>query len=178
LPSYPPDFEIVLGSNHSEAFHLSLDNKDSPVIFTEKNNLMKSLIRHKQIYYILLTLHVLFLSMPVCHAGKIVLCYSDAGHIKIELKLSDECSSCNKSGSDSQEKDPCFCLDIPISKQVDTHAALVSNGTVQPQPQSCFQSFSAREFNLFFLDSSSILSYHSNCKNPVHESLRSTVLLI
>jgi hypothetical protein len=139
---------------------------------------MKSLIRHKKIYYTFLTLHVLFLSMPVCHAGEIVLCYSDTGHIKIELKLSEECSSCNKSGSDSQEKDPCFCVDIPISKEADAHSALLSNGTVQAKPQLCLQSFSAKEFNLFSLDRSSILSYRQHCKSPVHESLCTTVLLI
>ena len=139
---------------------------------------MKSLIRHKQIFYIFLTLHVLFLSMPVCHAVEIVLCYSDMGYIKIELKLSEECSSCNKSDNDSQEKDPCFCLDIPISKEADEHSMLLSNGIIQAKPHFCLQLFSANEFNLLSLNRSSILSYRQHGKSPVHESLCTTVLMI
>jgi hypothetical protein len=116
--------------------------------------------------------------MPVSHAGEIVLCYSDTGNVKIELKLSEKCSSCNKSGDDSQEKDLCFCLDIPLSKEGYRHTTLLNSGTVQVKPLICLQSHTGIFFNSSFHDGffSSLNCLH--IKNPVHESLRATVLLI
>jgi len=139
---------------------------------------MKLLIRHKQIYFFFLTLHVLFLSMPVSHAGEIVLCYSDTGHIKIELKLSEECSSCNKPGDDSQEKDPCFCLDIPLSKEGYRHTTLLKSGTVQGKPQICLQSHIINLLNPSFQDEFCALVNITHFISPIQKSLRATVLLI
>jgi hypothetical protein len=139
---------------------------------------MKSIIRHKPIYYILLTLHVFFLAMPVSHAGEIVLCYSDSGHVEILLKLSEDCSSCNKSSDDSQEKDTCFCLDIPISKEVSEHSTLVSSGTIQAKPLICLQPNTTKLVNPTPHDGLSILINYSHSKSTTHELLRSTILLI
>jgi hypothetical protein len=139
---------------------------------------MKSLIRHKKIYFFFLILHVLFLSMPVSHAGEIVLCYSDTGHIRIEFKLSEECSSCSKSGDDSQEKDPCFCVDIPISKEADEHSVLLSNGSIQPKPQICLQPNTSNWLTPSPHDVKFTLANDLHVKSTTHELLRSPVLLI
>jgi hypothetical protein len=139
---------------------------------------MKSIIKHKQIYYIILTLHVFFLAMPVSHAGEIVLCYRDAGQIEIELKLSQECSSCNKSSDDSQEKDPCFCVDIPISKETDEHSTLVSSRTIQAKPLICLQPNTTKLVNPTSHDDLFILASYPHLKSTIHESLCTTVLLI
>jgi hypothetical protein len=139
---------------------------------------MKSIIKHKQLYYLFLTLHVLFLSMPVSHAGDIVLCYSDTGQIDIVLKLSEECSCCSKSCENSQEKDPCFCMDIPISKEVEQLSTLLSNGDIQAKPLVSPCSISANSINTSPNDGLLSLANYSYLNNPVHQSLHSTVLLI
>jgi hypothetical protein len=157
---------------------LSLDNKNSPIILIHKIKIMKSFIRHKQVYYFFLTLHVIFLSMPVCHAGDIVLCYSETGQIKMDFRLSEECSCCNKSILDSQVKDQCYCVDIPISKAADEHSALLSNRTIQARPHMCLQPQPITLIHPSTHDGVFASVNSPYCTSPTHESLRTTVLLI
>ncbi len=139
---------------------------------------MKLLIRHKQIYYIILALHVFFLSMPVSHAGDIVLCYSNTGHIKIELKLSDKCSCSHKNSDNIQENDPCYCVDIPISKEVDEHKTLLNNKTIQSKLQVYIQTNTTNLLNPSYHDGLFTLVNHLHFKSTANESLRTIVLLI
>jgi hypothetical protein len=139
---------------------------------------MKSFIRHKKIFYIILSLHSLFLAMPVSHAGDIVLCFKDTGQITLELKQSEECSSCIKSGNDPQEKDTCFCVDIPISKEADEHSALLNAVDIQVKPQICIQPKTDNLLNPSPHDGLFSLVNYYHLKSVAHESLRTTVLLI
>ncbi len=140
--------------------------------------MMKSFIPNRYLYHLLVALYVIFLIMPASHAGEIVLCLCDAGHVKIELKLSDECSLCSKTCENSQEENSCFCLDIPISKKADTNLMLLKCRTVQATPWSCIQWISINKSDLFIVDQWFSLSTRTLYKNPAHESLNTMVLLI
>ena len=138
---------------------------------------MKAFIRQKRIYYIILTLHMLFLSMPVSRAGDIVLCYNEKGEIKIDLRLPEECHCCVTSGNFLQEKDLCYCVDVPISKQVEENPILLKCGDIQPQPQICLKSV---PFNLLnsLHDGLFTPAHYPYLKNQIQELLHTTVLLI
>jgi hypothetical protein len=144
----------------------------------KKLEAMKSFIRHKQLFYSILSLHVFFLFMPVSQAGEIVLCYSNARCFEITLNPSKECSCCNEPSYESQEGNKCFCVDIPISKDADEHSTLLSNGTIQPKPQFCIQTHTANLLNPSHHDGLSNLINYPHFKITTYESLRSTVLLI
>ncbi len=138
---------------------------------------MKSLIRHKKIFYSIVALHLFFLFMPVSHAGDIILCLGASDHFSIELKSSDECFSCTKSGRYSQEKDPCFCVDIPISKKAEEPATLLNNG-IQPKLQTCLQ-FDTPQFLIpSYRDALFTFVDTLHVKSITHESLGTIVLLI
>ena len=139
---------------------------------------MKSIIKHKQLYLVFLTLNVIFLSLPVTHAGNMVLCYEDTGRVEIELKLSDDCSSCGKSGGLSQDKTLCYCVDIPISKDVDAHSVLLSSGGIQMTHPASLPSTTACRITSPPLDPLFSSVNHFHLSTVLHESLRTTVLLI
>jgi len=132
---------------------------------------MKSLIK-----YVILSLLVFFMVMPISHAGGIVLCYSDTGHFEIELKLSERCFCCNNNSL--QDKDTCFCSDIPISKEVDEHTTLLSNGIIQPKLQICLQTNTINLLNPSYHDGQLTSVNYLHLKSAAHESHRTIVLLI
>jgi hypothetical protein len=141
---------------------------------------MKSIIKNKQIYHIILTLQVLFLSMPVSHAGEIVLCYSDTGY-KIDFKSleenSPECSSCDKSNDISQKQEMCFCIDIPISKAADENSTFLSTGTLPLKHHICLKHTTILP-NPSPHDGLFTIVNYLRLKSTTHESLRTVVLLI
>jgi hypothetical protein len=141
---------------------------------------MRLFIRRKSIYHLILVLHTLFLSLPVSHAGDIVLCYKDAGQIDIEVKMPEGCSSCDQAGGNLEKQDPCFCVDIPLSRGAVEHSTLFRGGTSQGKPHAELQSFSSGECDPFSPDNIkvSILFTPPASTRSIHESLRTTVLRI
>lgn len=138
---------------------------------------MRRFIRSKQIYCLILAMPVFFLALPVSHAGDIVLCYKNAGQIGIEVKMVEGCSSCNQTGGSLEKQNSCFCVDIPISRGAVEHSTLLPGGTSQGKPHAELQS-SSGESDPFSSDKKSVLSPLPSFTRSIHESLRTTVLLI
>jgi hypothetical protein len=139
---------------------------------------MKSLIQHKKLLYFIATLHVSFLFMPVSYSGDIVLCFRDTGRIEIGLKLAEGCSTCKQSGDDLQKKDPCFCVDIPISKESDGPSALSNSKTVQPRLQISLQPDTTDLVKPSYRDGLFASVDRLLFKSTAQELLRTVILLI
>jgi len=79
---------------------------------------MKSTTNKKHLSYLILLFYVLFSLLPVWSNGNIVLCYSTEGHLEIEVKTAQSCSGRNsmREVKQCENSRPCFCVDIPISK--------------------------------------------------------------
>ncbi|MEW6077492.1 MAG: hypothetical protein AB1724_06765 [Thermodesulfobacteriota bacterium] len=139
---------------------------------------MRQWIRHKQTGYILLILQAFFLSLPVSHAGDLVLCYRSAGQVEIEFKGQEGCASCTRPGEQPQDPSSCYCVDIPLSREATEHAAIPSSGSGQIMPDPCLSALTSGVVCPPCPGSGFFFSSFFLCTHSVHESLRTTVLLI
>jgi hypothetical protein len=138
---------------------------------------MKSTANKKHLSYLIVVFYVLFSLLPVWSTGNIVLCYGAEGHLEIEVKTAQSCSGCNSMQEVEQCENsrPCFCVDIPISKNNIDNTICINKGTLKnssirynyfhtPQAPSCNNTPS------FFT--------HTVISNTPQETLRTTILLI
>jgi hypothetical protein len=130
--------------------------------------------------YLILVFYVLFSLLPVWSAGNIVLCYSAKGHLEFEVKTAQACSGSN-SMRDIEQCDnarPCFCVDIPVSKNKTENTICITKGFLKNN--------SIRYNHIHTPQAAQTTSYNNlaalftlpviNCSS--HVPFRTTVLLI
>ena len=141
---------------------------------------MKHTANKKHPSYLILFFYVWFSLLPVWSNGNIVLCYGAEGHLEIEVKTAQSCSGRNSMQEVEQCENsrPCFCVDIPISKDKTDNTICTNKGIFKSSsiryiyfhtPQAC-QPPSVNNIASCFT--------HTVITNTSHETLHTTILLI
>jgi hypothetical protein len=141
---------------------------------------MKSTVNKNHPAYLILLFYVFFSLLPSWNNGHIVLCYGAEGHLEIEVKTAQSCSGHNsmRDVEQCENSRPCFCVDIPISKNSIDNTICVTKGNLKN---------SSVRYNYFHTPQAaqsptcdnvaSILQYTA-INNTSRETLRTTILLI
>jgi hypothetical protein len=145
--------------------------------------MIKALIKFKNTRCLLLILNLYFACLPFWHTGKMVICNCGDCHIIIKAKDGQCCQSrCNDGniGNDETEKTHslCFCVGIPISKDIYEHTACYNNmsGSVldlAPDENGLSRAFETRQENPF-----GHAVYFPVAYNNTIDILRTIILLI
>jgi len=138
---------------------------------------MKSSTNKKPFSYLISVFYVLFSLLPVWSNGNIVLCYSAERHLEIEVKTAQSCSGRNsiREVKQCENSRPCFCVDIPISKNnIDnTICATKKTGSVRYSYFHTSQTAQTPSGN-----NPALCFTHTFISNTFRETLRTTILLI
>ena len=141
---------------------------------------MKSPANKKHSASLILLFYVLFSLMPVWSNGNIVLCYSADGHLDIEVKTAQSCSGRNsmREVSQCENSRPCFCVDIPISKNKTDNTLCVAKGIAKNSSVRYSYYHTPPAAHTPSLNTVTPFSTHPVINNFSHETLRTTILLI
>ena len=141
---------------------------------------MKSTANKKHPAYLILLFYVLFSLLPVWSNGNIVLCYSAEGHLDIEVKTAQSCSARNSMQEVEQCENsrPCFCVDIPLSKNKTHNTICVTKGISKNSSIRYTYFHTPQAAQTPSCDNFSSFSTRPVINNSSHETLRTTILLI
>jgi hypothetical protein len=141
---------------------------------------MKSPANKKHSASVILLFYVLFSLLPVWSNGNIVLCYSAEGHLEIEVKTAQSCSGRNsmREVSQCENSRPCFCVDIPISKNKTDYTICIAKGIVKNSSVRYSYFHTPPAAYTPSLNNVTPFSPHPTINNSSRETLRTTILLI
>ena len=141
---------------------------------------MKSSTNKKHFSYLISIFYVLFSLLPVWSNGNIVLCYSAEGHLDIEVKTAQSCSGRNsiREVSQCENSRPCFCVDIPISKNKTDNTLCVAKGIAKNSSVRYSYYHTPPAAHTPSPNTVTPFSLHPVINNSSHKTLRTTILLI
>jgi len=162
-----------------------IDKINFKCYFYHKHNkycciVMKSSTNKKHFSYLISIFYVLFSLLPVWSNGNIVLCYSAEGHLDIEVKTAQSCSARNsmRQVSQCENSRPCFCVDIPISKNKTDNTLCVAKVIAKKSSVRYSYFHTPPATHTPSLNTVTPFSLHPVINNSSHETLRTTILLI
>jgi hypothetical protein len=141
---------------------------------------MKSTANKKHFSYLIVVFYVWFSLLPVWSTGNVVLCYGAEGHLEIEVKTAQSCSGRNSMQEVEQCENsrPCFCVDIPISKNNIDNTICVTKRNLKNSSVRHNYFYTSQACQPPSVNNIASCFTHTVITNTSHETLHTTILLI